>query len=597
MRKTEVGGQAVLDGVMMRGKVGVATAVRQPNGRISVRFKRTRPSKEKKKVLSIPIIRGVVILFNSLTSGMKELDTSSSNVEEDKPSKFELWLSKKLGKKTNDIFFGLAIFISLLISIGVFIVAPVLITDVIRSFGIPEFILNFIEGIVSVAIILIYMYLIGKTKDIRKLFEYHGAEHKTIRCYENEEELTVDNVKKCSRFHPRCGTNFLFIVVIVNIFLLSFISWNSLIISIVIRLVCLPLVIGVSYEIIKWISISDSIIAKIIAYPGLKLQMLTTREPNNKQIEVAIMALKKAEGIKEPEKTIEELLNISKETLKREKIDTYILDSNLLLGEVLKQDKLYLLMNKDEKVSKYKEKRFMELLEKRKRKMPMQYILKKCEFMGLDFHVEEGVLVPRGDTEVLVEEVLKNIDENDSLNVCDLCCGSGAIGISLAHYRDKISVDLIDIESTPEKVTKMNIRRLKLQDRCTFIKSDLLNEAINNGKIYDIIVSNPPYIRGEVIETLMEDVKNYEPHIALDGGFDGLDFYKRIINDSKYILKENGILAFEIGFDQGEDVKLLMENEGYRDIRVINDLAGLNRVVIGTSTISCKREILSDSLG
>lgn len=581
MRKTEVGGQAVSDGVMMRGKFGVATAIRQPNGRISVRFKRTKFTEKKRKILYIPIIRGIVILFNSLTSGMKELDTSSKNLEENEPSKFELWLNKKLGKKTNDIFWGLAIFISLLISIGIFIVGPVLITDFIGFFEVPKFILNFIEALVSISIILIYMYLIGKTKEIKKLFEYHGAEHKTIRCYESEEELTIDNVKKSSRFHPRCGTNFLFIAIMVNVFLLSFISWNSLIMPIVVRLICLPLVVGVSYEIVKWIGKSNSILAKIISYPGLKLQVLTTREPNNEQIEVAIMALKKAEGIKEHEKTIEELLNISKEVLKKEEIDTYILDSNLLLGEILKQDKLYLLMNKNEKVPKYKEKKFMELLEKRKRRMPMQYILKKCEFMGLDFYVEEGVLVPRGDTEILVEEVLKNIDKNNTLKVCDLCCGSGAIGISLAHYRNEILVDLIDVESIPERVTKTNIKNLEVEERCTFIKSDLLNEAINNEKVYDIIVSNPPYIREEVIETLMDDVKNYEPHIALNGGVDGLDFYRKIINDSKCVLRKNGILAFEIGFDQGEDVKLLMQNGGYKDIRVINDLSGLNRVVIG----------------
>ena len=462
MRKTEVGGQAVSDGVMMRGKFGVATAIRQPNGRISVRFKRTKFTEKKRKILYIPIIRGIVILFNSLTSGMKELDTSSKNLEENEPSKFELWLNKKLGKKTNDIFWGLAIFISLLISIGIFIVGPVLITDFIGFFEVPKFILNFIEALVSISIILIYMYLIGKTKEIKKLFEYHGAEHKTIRCYESEEELTIDNVKKCSRFHPRCGTNFLFIAIMVNVFLLSFISWNSLIMPIVVRLICLPLVVGVSYEIVKWIGKSNSILAKIISYPGLKLQVLTTREPNNEQIEVAIMALKKAEGIKEHEKTIEELLNISKEVLKKEEIDTYILDSNLLLGEILKQDKLYLLMNKNEKVPKYKEKKFMELLEKRKRRMPMQYILKKCEFMGLDFYVEEGVLVPRGDTEILVEEVLKNIDKNNTLKACDLCCGSGAIGISLAHYRNEILVDLIDVESIPERVTKTNIKNLEV---------------------------------------------------------------------------------------------------------------------------------------
>ena len=581
MRKSQVGGQAVLDGVMMRGKTGVATAVRMPNGRINVRFRKTKTNENKNKILSLPIIRGIVILLGSLKQGMKEMDFSSQSSLEEEQSKFEIWLNKVLGKKTDNIILGISVFISLIIAVGIFIVVPVLITSFIRGFGVPQVILSFLEGFMSVGIILMYVFIIGKTKDIKKLFQYHGAEHKTIFCYENEEELTIENVKKYPRFHPRCGTNFLLIVIIVNIFLFSFINWDTTTIRILTRVICLPLAIGISYEIIKWLGSSESKIAKLVAYPGLKLQILTTREPNTMQIEVAIMALKKAEGIKDSEKTVEELLNISKNILKKEEIDTYILDSNLLLGKILNKDKLWLIMNRDEKISKYKEKRFMELVEKRKRKMPIQYILKGCEFMGLDLYVEEGVLVPRGDTEILVEEVLKNIDEDETISICDLCSGSGAIGVSLAYYRKNILVDLVDIEVMPEKVTKMNIKKLELQERCKFIKSDLLNEIIKEEKKYDILVSNPPYIKESVIETLMEDVKNYEPHIALDGGDDGLDFYKRIINDSKKVLKENGILAFEIGFDQGIDVKSLMEKESYKDIKIIKDLAGLDRVVIG----------------
>ena len=185
--------------------------------------------------------------------------------------------------------------------------------------------------------------------------------------------------------------------------------------------------------------------------------------------------------------------------------------------------------------------------------MPIKYILGKAEFMGLDFNVKEGVLIPRPDTEILVEEVLKNIDENEKLEVCDLCCGSGAIGLSLATFRKNISVDLVDIDNIPKEVTINNIENLSLEGRTNFIQSDLFSNL--QGKTYDIIVSNPPYIRNEVIETLMDDVKNYEPHLALAGGEDGLVFYRKIIKESKYYLKDNGILAFEIGHDQGEDVK------------------------------------------
>ena len=165
--------------------------------------------------------------------------------------------------------------------------------------------------------------------------------------------------------------------------------------------------------------------------------------------------------------------------------------------------------------------------------------------------------------------------------VCDLCSGSGAIGIALAHYRNNIKVDAIDYYDIPEKVTKINIIKNNLQDRINFIKSDLLEEVIKLEKVYDIIVSNPPYIKEEEIGKLMSDVKDYEPHTALSGGEDGLIFYRRIVEESRKVLKENGILSFEIGYDQGEDVKKLMESNGYEEVKVIRDLAGLDRVVIG----------------
>ena len=213
--------------------------------------------------------------------------------------------------------------------------------------------------------------------------------------------------------------------------------------------------------------------------------------------------------------------------------------------------------------------------------MPIKYILKSAEFMGLEFQVEEGVLIPRGDTEILVEETLKFIKNERRYDICDLCCGSGAIGISIAYLKENTNVDLIDYYEIPEKVTKKNIRKHNLDSRTNFIKSDLLKEPISMNKKYDILVSNPPYIKDEVIETLMDDVKKYEPHTALSGGEDGLYFYKKIIDDSNKILKDNGVLAFEIGHDQGKEVSDLMVEKGYKNIRVIKDLAGHDRVVIG----------------
>ena len=582
MRKCDVGGQAIIEGVMMRGSKGLATAVRTPNGKIEVKVKKTKQITKKYRILNIPVIRGAAVLIDSLIVGINTLNYSASFFEEDEEeSKFDIWLKKKLGDKgANDLIVTITMMISLLVAAGLFLGIPTAVASIFKSMGLSPIILNLIESAIRIAILISYMYLISKLDDIYRVFQYHGAEHKTIFCYEAEEKLTVENVRKFGRLHPRCGTNFLFLTMIVSIVLFTLTGWGGFWQRLILRIVLMPIVAGITYELIKWLGRTESKLGKIIAYPGLKLQELTTKEPDDAQLEVAIKSLMAAEGI-EYKKTIGELLIDGNKILKEANIDTYILDTQLLLGKVLGKDKLHLITNKEEEVSKFKEREFYSLIEKRKNKMPISYILKTTEFMGLDLHVEEGVLIPRGDTEILVEETLKFMDEDKEYEVCDLCCGSGAIGISIAHFRENTKVDLIDYYDVPEKVTKRNIVKQKLSNRAKFIKSDLLNEVINQQKKYDILVSNPPYIKEEVIDTLMEDVKDYEPHTALSGGNDGLDFYRRIVDDSDKILKENGILAFEIGHDQGEEVSNLMIEKGYKNVRVVKDLAGLDRVVIG----------------
>ena len=389
------------------------------------------------------------------------------------------------------------------------------------------------------------------------------------------EELTVENVRKQSRLHPRCGTNFIFLIMFVSIAIFSFKGWGGIVERLILRIILIPVVTGISYELIKWLGKTDNMLSRIIAYPGLKLQLITTKEPDDSQIEVAIASLKAAEGIEDMDTTIEELLNSGTSVLKENKIDTARLDAELLLGYVIGKERIYLITHKEEHIDKEKTDKYYELIEKRRKKMPVKYILKECEFMGIDFYVEEGVLIPRGDTEILVDEVLKRINKDDEKEICDLCCGSGAIGIALASLRKNIKVDLIDYYPIPEKVTLINIEKHDLKDRTKFIRSDLLDEPINQNKKYDILVSNPPYIEDSEIEKLMDDVQKYEPHTALKGGEDGLDFYKKIIEKSNMVLKENGILAFEIGYNQGEAVKKFMEDNNYTDVKVVKDLAGL----------------------
>ena len=578
-----MGGQAVIEGVMMRGSKSLATAVRTPKGNIEINYKDNRPITKKHPILNIPFLRGFFVLIESMKIGMESLNYSASFLddEDEEPTKFELWLEKKLGKRANDVIIGFTMIISFIFSIGLFVALPTGIASIFKNMGASNLALNLIEAFIRISILIGYMYVINKMKDIYRLFQYHGAEHKTIFCYESMEELTVENVRKQPRLHPRCGTNFMFLIMFVSIVIFSCTGWGGIVERLLLRIILIPVVTGISYELIKWLGKSDGKLARIIAYPGLKLQLLTTKEPDDSQIEVAIASLKAAEGIEDLNKTIEELINTGTKTLKDKGIDTARLDTELLLGNVIEKERLYLITHKEETIGKDQCDEFFELIEKRRKKMPVKYILNKCEFMGIDLHVEEGVLIPRDDTELLVDEVLKNISEDDEKQICDLCCGSGAIGISLACLRKNIKVDLLDYYPIPEKVTLINIEKHNLQERVSFSKSDLLDVSIKASKKYDIIVSNPPYIEEEEIEKLMDDVQKYEPHTALSGGIDGLDFYKKIVNQSIEVLNENGILAFEIGYNQGKAVKSLMEEKNFKDVRVIKDFASLDRIVIG----------------
>ncbi|NMM61560.1 DUF1385 domain-containing protein [Clostridium sp. P21] len=300
--KTSVGGQAVIEGVMMRGMKGISTAVRKPNGEIVIDRKECVPYTKKNKLFGLPILRGFVSLIESLIIGINTLNYSASffedTQEEEKPSKLDKWFENIFKDKSDNVIMGLTLFVSLGIATLLFFILPTFAANIFKKIGIYSTVgLNIIEGLIRVIIFLVYIYLIGKMEDINRVFQYHGAEHKTIFCYESDMELTPENAKKFKRFHPRCGTNFLFLVMIVSIVLFSFTGWNSLWQRILYRLLLLPIVSGTTYEIIKWMGKSDSVLSRVTAYPGLMLQKLTTREPDLEQLEVAIKALKSAEGI------------------------------------------------------------------------------------------------------------------------------------------------------------------------------------------------------------------------------------------------------------------------------------------------------------
>lgn len=289
-KKTSIGGQAVIEGVMMRGPKKIAVAVRRPDGEIEVDVKDNIPLARKNKFFSLPIIRGAIALFDSLVIGIKTLTYSASFYEEDE-SEFDKFLRRKLGDKADNYIMGFALMLSFIISIGLFFILPTYSANIIKRLTHNTIIINLVEGIIRLIIFLVYIYLISKMRDIQRVFEYHGAEHKSIYCYEAGLPLTVENARGFTTLHPRCGTNFLLIVMLISILLFSFLGWPNLLMRIISRIVFLPLIAGLSYELIKWLGRSDSSPARALSYPGLMLQKLTTREPDDSQLEVAIAAL------------------------------------------------------------------------------------------------------------------------------------------------------------------------------------------------------------------------------------------------------------------------------------------------------------------
>ncbi len=303
---TSIGGQAVMEGVMMRGPYKTAVAVRKPDGEIERKIEENG-TKTRNAVFKLPIIRGCVNFIDSLVIGMKALMYSAEFVdieeeEGEQKSKFDKWLDDKFGDKIKDIVIYVSIAISLVFSIALFMILPTFLTKGAERLGslIPavsavtesHLFTSIFEGIIRMAIFIGYLALVSQMKDIKRVFEYHGAEHKTIACYEAGEELTVENIKKYKRFHPRCGTSFLLFVMIVSILLFALLpKVDMVILRVLMRLALLPAVAGISYEIIKLVGRSKSKCVTWLSKPGLWLQKLTTREPDDSQIEVAIASM------------------------------------------------------------------------------------------------------------------------------------------------------------------------------------------------------------------------------------------------------------------------------------------------------------------
>lgn len=294
-----IGGQAVIEGVMMRGKTMYAMAVRNPKKEIEIIKKDLTVYTDKCRFFGWPLVRGVVSFVDSLVIGMKIISKSAEMAGLDEgiddgsqPSKLDLFLEKKFGDKLTDYILYFSVFLSIVLSIGIFMVLPVWLSSLINKvLNVPLWGIGVIEGIVRMVIFIGYIVLTAQLKDVKRVFMYHGAEHKTINCFESDEKLTVDNVRKFTRLHKRCGTSFLIIVMLVSMFVFMFLRFDIVWLRVLSRILLVPVIAGISYEIIKWAGRNDNFLVRIVSAPGLWLQHVTTKEPDDSMIETAIAAL------------------------------------------------------------------------------------------------------------------------------------------------------------------------------------------------------------------------------------------------------------------------------------------------------------------
>ena len=593
-----------MEGIMMRGKRAMATAVRDPEGVIQIESERLKPPEKRKKITRFPFVRGVVSFITSLIDGNRVLMRSADVAmmeEEEQPTKAEKWLNEKHHISLDGIVSTLATVLGVVLALLLFIWLPQTLADFLpkevfdkTGKGWNGVSYNLVEGGIRILIFIAYILLISFIPSLKRVFMCHGAEHKTITCYEEGKELTVENVRGCSRVHDRCGTTFLFIVMIVSILVFSLVNVGIAnlnvytgvskvdgIIRFCLKIIMLPLIAGVSYEVLRLLSKTKSKIFIIFKFPGLLLQRLTTQEPEDGMIECAIAAFKTVLAMDSdptiPEKvfaTPGKMSALLKNTKKRfadngieedEAEWIFSLVLNIPKSGVATEEKLL-------KAAQAKE--IIRIADERLTGRPLWYIIGDTDFCGYKIKVDERVLIPRPETEEMAMMAVAAAEEG--AHVLDLCTGSGAIAIAVYKEAEKrgipIKMTAVDISADALALAKENAEANEAN--ILFIESDLFSRL--RGR-FDIIITNPPYIPTATIDTLQREVKEYEPHLALDGGADGLDIYRRIANEASKYLTRGGTLIMEVGEGQAADVVKLFRGHSYS--LIAQDFNGVDRYV------------------
>ena len=592
---TYVGGQAVLEGVMMMGKTSMATAVRDPDGEVQVEAKRIKKGKHLSMALKIPFVRGTVNLVLSLIRGTKTLLRSAAvygEDEEEEPGKIQKWLAEKCKVNLMDVISVISACLGVVLAVGIFIFLPRFLISLIPPVQktVWEYVLL---GLFKLIIFIAYLSLILLLKDIRRLYMYHGAEHKTINAFERGVELTPEKVKECSRIHDRCGTSFLFIVLFINIVVISVAGWavftyvpvineveNSVLrflINITIELILLPLIAGISYEILKLLAKFDNKFVNVFKAPGKLIQkLLTTREPDEEMIAVAIAAFNKVlemdadPNVHETEFVtggiLSKMLAKTKKKFAENGIDES--DAEWIYSIVLDIKRSELASER--MVMPSESKKLKEIIAKRLTGRPLWYIIGDTEFYGCKIKVDERALIPRPETEQLAEIAVKSVEDGDK--VLDMCTGSGCIAVSIAKNcaGKRVTVTAADLSDAAIMLAQENAKLNGVN--VNFVQSDMFKQV--RGR-FNLIVCNPPYIKSGDIPALQKEVREYEPSIALDGGADGLDFYRRLASSVRSYLARDGVLLLECGEGQAEEILKLFEKRDYA--MVIKDLSGTER--------------------
>lgn len=603
-KRTYIGGQAVMEGIMMRGRCAMATAVRDPEGEIQIESERLTPPEKRSKFSRLPFVRGVFSFVSSLVDGNRILMRSADIAieETENPTKAEKWLEEKHHVDLSGFFNSIAVFIGVIIALGIFIALPQWLTSFLptthfdaQSAGLPGLWFNLAEGGIRLIIFVLYIVLISLIPSLRRVFMCHGAEHKTITCYEKDKPLTVENVRGCSRVHDRCGTTFLFLVMIVSILVFSLVNvllvkmnvyngqneFLSRLIRIGFKILTLPVIAGVSYEILRLLSKTKSKFFLIFKAPGLLLQKLTTREPEDGMIECAIAAFNTVLAMDAdptiPEKVfaVQGKMSALLKNTKKRFADNGIDEEEAEWIFALSLDIPKSAINDTERILRVSQaKEIIRIADERLTGRPLWYIIGDADFCGYKIKVDERVLIPRPETEEMAMMVVGIAEEGQS--ILDMCTGSGAIAIAVQKELQKrgvkVKMTATDISEDALALAQENAEEHRA--KVEFIRSDLFEKV--RGK-FDIIVTNPPYIPTATIETLQREVKDFEPRLALDGGEDGLDIYRKIAASAGRHIVRGGTLIMEVGEGEAKAVAKLFKGDHYTIIG--KDFNGVERYV------------------